>query len=174
MCRKKCKTFGGFYEDNVVDRCRCYTFEDVEKEQHLFSASNEEHRIILEECANCAKDGDPKGKAMIVITTPGQGASDGIMAPTEPLRRRLALRPQFSHLKMGRGGAKAISFHFRSGEANIGPFDGLSREERKKAGQERLSLWTGDLASYHNSLPSALTTKPTPPGSATRASRGRS
>ena len=85
MCRKKYKTLGGFYEDNAVDQCRCYTFEDVEKEQHLFSASNEEHRIILEECANCAKDGDPKDKAMISIRCPGQPETDCFMAPSEPL-----------------------------------------------------------------------------------------
>ena len=159
MCRKKCKTFGGFYEDNAKKQCRCYTFEDVEQEQHLFSASNEEHRIIVEECANCAKE-DPKGKAMIVITTPGQGASDGIMAPTEPLRRRLAIRPQFSHLKLDRGGAKAISFHFRSGAANIAPFDGYSASSRKDEDQERISIYTGVVASRHHSKASSLTTRP--------------
>ena len=150
------KTFGGFFEDNVMEQCRRYTFGDVLNEQHLFSASNEEHRIIVEECAECAKAGKPTDEAMTCITCPGQPAADGCVAPSEPLRQRLVERG-FTHLE---GEATCVAIHCRSGAASIAPFDGLSQEERKNAGQERLSLWTGFLASFHKSNPSALTTKP--------------
>ena len=154
------KTFGGFYEDNAKEQCRCYTFEDVEKEQHLFSASSEEHCIIVKECRECAKAGKPTDKAMTVITCPGQPFVDGLVAPSEPLRKRLVTHRLFRNLKLGRGGAVAIPLHFRSGAATCAPFDGYSGPRREKAGQERLSLYTGVAASRHTSKASALTTDP--------------
>ena len=135
---------GGHLEDGTCKIVKAYKCADVAKEKKLWAATSKEEAIIKRECARLAAL-NPKLVAVCVCEQPGQSAVDIPIYVCEDLREALAKHEEFAHLA---GPARAVAVHVRTGAAKLA-FSGVSQNDEKDAGEERLSVFTSIATTHH-------------------------
>ena len=137
---------GGHLEDGTGRIVEVYKCAHVANEKKLWAATSVEEAILKRECARLARE-DPNHLATCLVQQPGQSAVDLLPYVGEPLREALAKYDVFAQL---RGPPLAVAVHVRTGKARLA-FSGVSQDDEKDAGEERLSVFT-DLATSHHAV----------------------
>ena len=137
---------GGHLEDGAGRIVETYKCADVANEKKLWAATSVEEAILKRECALLALR-EPNLVAACLVPQPGQSAVDLLPYVSERLRAALAKHDEFAQL---RGAARAFPVHVRTGKARLA-FSGVSQDDEKDAGEERLSVLT-DLATSHHAV----------------------
>ena len=135
---------GGHLEDGTCKIVKAYKCADVADEKKLWAATSKEEEIIKCECARLAAQ-DSELVAVCVCDQPGQSAVDLPIYVCEKLREALAKHDEFAHLA---GPARAVAVHVRTGPANLA-FSGMSQNDEREAGEERLSVFTSIATTHH-------------------------
>ncbi len=136
---------GGHLEDGAGRIVETYKCADVADEKKLWAATSVEEAILKRECALLALQ-EPNLVAACLVPQPGQSAVDLLPYVSERLRAALAKHDEFAQL---RGAARAVPVHVRTGKARLA-FSGVSHDDEKDEGEERLSLFTSVATTHHS------------------------